>query len=77
MRRIAIVSSTFAMLALAACTGPQLYGTGQAWQRQQCDRLPDAQDRARCLERASVPQDVYQRDREAAQRGASTASPPR
>lgn len=36
---------------LVACTGAQLRGAGQMMHRQQCDRLPDIQERARCLER--------------------------
>ena len=48
---------TIAMVALAiavldGCTSEQAYSGGQAWQRNECNRLPDSMERTRCLERA-------------------------
>jgi hypothetical protein len=37
------------VLAVAGCSTQQLYSTGQAWQRQECLRLPDLAERERCL----------------------------
>jgi hypothetical protein len=51
---------------LAGCSAQQWYGSGQAWQRQACDRLVDGRERERCLERAGEPYDAYRRSVEAA-----------
>jgi hypothetical protein len=41
-----------AALLLSACTAERLYGTGQAWERNQCSKLPDKADYDRCMARA-------------------------
>jgi hypothetical protein len=51
-----------AATALPACSSQQWYGAGQAWQRNECFKLSDAQERSRCLARASVDRDRYERD---------------
>lgn len=53
-------------LALGACTSAQWYRTGQAWQRQQCERLPDPADRARCQASTATSYEDYRREAEAA-----------
>ncbi len=57
-----LASSMIIALLCTGCSSQQLFTTGQAWQRQQCDRLADAQDRQRCLERAAVDYDRYRRE---------------
>ncbi len=49
--------------AACGCSNQQAYSAGQGWQRNACNRLPDAAAQARCLERAEVPYDAYQRER--------------
>ena len=49
------------VLNLAACSGQQTYGVGQAWQRNQCFRIDDAQERSRCLESANTSYEQYRR----------------
>jgi len=51
------------------CTSQQLYGTGQAWQRNECQKIPDAQERSRCLSNASTSYEDYKRQSEAARNG--------
>lgn len=53
-------------IGLPACSSQQLYGTGQAWQRQECNKIIDAQERGRCLASASTSYDEYRRQSEAA-----------
>ena len=48
-------------LPLAACTNEQVYGTGQAWQRNQCARLPDKAEYDRCMAGASTTYDSYKK----------------
>jgi hypothetical protein len=51
------------------CTSQQLYGTGQAWQRNECQKIPDAQERDRCLSSANTSYEDYKRQSEAARSG--------
>jgi hypothetical protein len=56
-------------LALHGCSSQQVYGAGQAWQRQDCTRINDAQERNRCMARASTSYEDYKRQAEAARSG--------
>jgi hypothetical protein len=53
-------------LALAGCASPQLYGAGQAWQRNECTKIPDAEQRQRCFQSTAMSYDEYQRQQAAA-----------
>lgn len=46
----------------AGCSGQQLYASGQAYQRNQCARLPDQTERETCLRDADRSYDAYQRE---------------
>ena len=51
---------------LAGCSTQQLYGAGQAWQKTECTKIIDAQERSRCLASTNTSFDEYQRQRDAA-----------
>jgi hypothetical protein len=51
---------------LLACTTAQVYETGQAYQRNQCGRIPDKADYDRCVGNASTTYDTYKRQTGAA-----------
>ena len=53
--------ATLVPLFASGCTAQQAYETGQAWQRNKCDRIVDFEERRRCLEAADVPYDSYRR----------------
>ena len=53
-------------IGLPACSSQQLYGTGQAWQRQECNKIADAQERGRCNASAGTSYDEYKRQSDAA-----------
>ncbi len=46
-------------MSLAGCTAEQAYGAGQAWQRNQCSRLPDKADFDRCMKKTDTTYDSY------------------
>ena len=41
-----------ALLPLAACTPSQADSSAREWQRQECNKVVDREDRERCLKRA-------------------------
>jgi hypothetical protein len=51
---------------LPACSSQQLYGAGQEWQRNECRKINDTQERQRCLSSASTSYDDYKRQSDAA-----------
>jgi hypothetical protein len=56
-----------AVLCVAAgCSSQELYGTGQTWQRNECQRIQDLQERKRCMERAALSHEEYQKEAAAA-----------
>ena len=48
-----------ALITGTGCTTQQLYSTGQAWQRNECNRLMDQQERSRCLSSSSTSYEAY------------------
>ena len=50
------------------CSSQQAYGVGQAWQRNECYKIGDAQERGRCLASSSTSYDEYKRQSDAARK---------
>ena len=44
---------------LAGCTSHQLYGSAQSWQRNECNRVFDKQERERCMASTSRTYEEY------------------
>jgi hypothetical protein len=57
---------------LSGCSSQQLYGVGQGWQRNECNRIIDLQERNRCMASADTSYGEYKRQSEAA----GAAKPP-
>lgn len=51
---------------LSSCSSQQVYGAGQAWQRNECYKIVDAQEHGRCMASTSMSYDEYKRRTEAA-----------
>lgn len=49
---------------LAACSARQAYGSAQAWQRNQCMKLPDKAVFDRCMSDANTSYDSYRQQTE-------------
>lgn len=46
------------------CTAQQAYGTAQAWQRNQCSKLPDKADYDRCMSQTQTSYQSYKQQTE-------------
>ena len=51
---------------LSSCSSQQVYDVGQAWQRNECYKIVDAQEHGRCMASTSMSYDEYKRRTEAA-----------
>src|SRR6185295_14549592 len=58
----------FVALSLSGCTAEQVYGSGQAWQQNQCGQIPDKVEYDRCMSKASATYDSYKRQTEPEQK---------
>ncbi len=52
--------------SLSACSSQQLYSSGQAWQRNECNKIADAAERNRCMAGSNTSYEDYQRRTQAA-----------
>jgi len=50
--------------AVTGCSFQQGYAGAQAWQRSQCLKITDAEERRRCLQTADQPYDTYKQQSE-------------
>jgi hypothetical protein len=66
VRRLLVSAAILLSLAgLSACSSQQAYGTGQAWQRNECNKINDPQERSRCLAGTNTSYEDYKRQQEA------------
>lgn len=55
-----LILATLALAGLlAGCAPEQFYASGQNLQRNECNKLPDSQERMRCLKNAEVSYETY------------------
>ena len=65
LRMIGAIGTAAAILLVASgCTWQQAYSAGQAWQRNECNRLIEQTERERCLRNTDLPYDEYRRQTE-------------
>lgn len=62
--RILAVVAAIAILTATGYTTQQLHNTGQAWQRNECNKIMDQQERSRCLSNASTSYETYKKHSE-------------
>jgi hypothetical protein len=68
MKATFVLLSLLLVIFLPACTAEQAYGSGQAWQRNQCARIPDKAEYDRCMGKAETSYDSYKRQSESGQK---------
>ncbi|MDE2372290.1 MAG: hypothetical protein KGN16_25195 [Burkholderiales bacterium] len=64
-----LAAALVSAISLFGCSSQQAYGAGQAWQRLECNKIMDAQERSRCMASASTSYEEYKRQAEAAKAG--------
>ena len=57
-----------AAVALAGCSSQQLYATGQGWQKQDCQKILEREQRTRCEQSAAASYERYQAEAAAAKK---------
>lgn len=57
-----------ASLLLVGCSSQQLYGAGQQWQRTECNKINDRDERTRCEQSAATSYESYKTQTEAAKK---------
>jgi len=67
MRPVTLLCALGALTGLAACSTQTAYHSTQNWQRQQCFKIDDVQQRQRCLKSASTSYEDYRRETESMQ----------
>lgn len=60
MSRLSLSLGMLALIVAAGCSSQQLYDAGQAWQQNECRKLP-ASEQQRCLSSSAMSYDEYQR----------------
>ena len=66
MRAYVLSVALLSAPCLSSCSSQQVYGVGQAWQRNECYKIVDAQEHGRCMASTSMSYDEYKRRIEAA-----------
>ena len=53
-------------LALTGCTGRQVYQSATGWRQNECQKILESAERARCMESANKDYDTYTKEKGAA-----------
>lgn len=61
LRPIYVLLSLFVTSCLSGCSSQQIYNSGQAWQRNECNKIIDGQERSRCLANSNTSYEDYKR----------------
>jgi hypothetical protein len=53
------------LLVLAGCSGRQIYQSAAGWRLNECQKILEDAERARCMEQANKDYDTYSKERNA------------
>ena len=54
MKHTALHGMLAIALALSGCAASLVYDSGRGWKQQECQKIPDRQERQRCLESSAM-----------------------
>lgn len=60
-----MAAALLAALAGPGCTTEQVYNSAQGWRRNECNRIADEMQRARCMKEADRSYGTYKREADA------------
>lgn len=60
-----LITTLLPVAILGACSSEQAYMAGREWQRDQCNKMKNMDDRQRCVKEADQPYDRYKQDADA------------
>jgi hypothetical protein len=60
MKRTAL-PVTLITLAVSGCAASLVYDSGRSWKQQECHKIPDSQERQRCLQSTAMTYEQYRR----------------
>ena len=63
---VPLIVSLVASAALAASSAQQTYGAGQVWQKNECNKIIDMQERQRCMKSTDTSYEDYRHQSEQA-----------
>ena len=63
-----ILQAVAMVVSLFGCSSQQLYATGQGWQKQECQKILEREQRMRCEQSAATSYERYQADATAAKK---------
>ena len=66
MRISPLLMAFTATVGLSSCSSQQLYGAGQEWQKNECNKIIDMQERNRCMSSTRTSYEDYKRQSDAA-----------
>jgi len=69
LRNLVMFAACLGAFGFTGCSSQQTYGAGQAWQRNECYKINEAQERSRCLASTSTSYEAYKREAEAGKKG--------
>lgn len=72
----AAAALALSMIPLAGCSTQYAYGVGQEWQRQQCQKLQDLDERRRCEKSTATSYERYQQEAQASKGAGKDLSQP-
>ena len=63
-----ILQAVAMVVSLSGCSSQQLYATGQGWQKQECQKILEREQRMRCEQSAVTSYERYQAEAAAAKK---------
>jgi len=61
MKDTALLAVLIITLAVSGCAASLVYDSGRNWKRQECYKIPDGNERQRCLQSTAVSYEEYRR----------------